>query len=93
MKTFKHPKYTFIKNNIFYFSRSVPVDLRCFYSKPRIVQSLRTKSASSATKAAKMLSHKLDDYWLNLRLKTTEVPGSHLLINDGDFSPEFNTMT
>ena len=30
-----------------------------------------------------MLSHKLDDYWLNLRLKTTEMPGSHLLINDG----------
>ena len=83
MKTFKHPKYTFIKNNIFYFSRSVPADLRCFYSKPRIVQSLRTKSASSATKAAKMLSYRLDDYWLNLRLKTTEVPGSHLLINDG----------
>ena len=81
MKTFKHPKYTFIKNNIFYFSRSVPVDLRCFYSKPRIIQSLRTKSLTRANKASKHLSHKLDDYWLDLRLKITDVPASHLLIN------------
>ena len=83
MKTFKHPKYTFVKDNIFYFSRSVPVDLRCFYSKPRIVQSLRTKSSVRANKASKLLSHKLDEYWLNLRIKTTEVPAAHLLINKG----------
>jgi len=41
---FRYPKYTYLKDNNFYFSRSVPVDLRCFYTKPRIVQSLKTNS-------------------------------------------------
>ena len=87
MKTFKHPKYTFVKNGIYYFSRSVPTDLRCFYSKPRIIQSLRTNSQSRALTAAKVFTSRLDDYWLSLRLKTSDVPAAHLLISNGLASP------
>ena len=80
---FRYPKYTFIKGNSFYFSRSVPVDLRCFYTKPRIIQSLRTTSLHRAKTASKVFASKLEDYWLGLRLKTLDVPAAHLLITDG----------
>ena len=83
---FKYPKYTFIKGNSFYFSRSVPTDLRCFYTKPRIIQSLRTNSLHRAKTASKVFASKLDDYWLGLRLKTLDVPAAHLLITDGAVS-------
>jgi len=78
----KHPRYTYTKGNIYYFSRSVPADLRCFYLKPRITQSLRTNSQSRATTASKVFASKLDDYWLGLRLKRLDIPAAHLLVVD-----------
>jgi len=83
---FRYPKYTYLKDNNFYFSRSVPVDLRCFYTKPRIVQSLKTNSLLRAKTASKVFASKLDDYWLVLRLKSIEVPAAHLLVTDGNAS-------
>ena len=65
--TQKHPQHTYIKRDVYYFSRVIPSDLKHHYSKPRIIQSLKTKSAHRATVASKMLSAKLDDYWLGLR--------------------------
>ena len=79
----RHPKYTYIKDNTYYFSRSVPVDLRCFYTKPRIIQSLRTNSVLRARTASKIYASKLDDYWLGLRLKAIDVPAAHLLVTGG----------
>ena len=70
---FKYPKYTYIKDNTYYFFRSVPVDLRCFYTKPRIIQSLRTNSLTRAKTVSKVFASTLDHYWLGLRLKTLEV--------------------
>ena len=67
--TQKHPQHTYIKRDVYYFSRVIPSDLKHHYSKPRIIQSLKTKSARRVTVASKMLSAKLDDYWLGLRLK------------------------
>ncbi len=83
---FRYPKYTYLKDNNFYFSRSVPVDLRCFYTKPRIVQSLKTNSLLRAKTASKVFASKLDDYWLGLRLKSIEIPAAHLLVEDGNAS-------
>jgi integrase len=83
---FRYPKYTYLKDNNFYFSRSVPVDLRCFYTKPRIVQSLKTNSLLRAKTASKVFASKLDDYWLGLRLKSIEVPAAHLLVADRNAS-------
>ena len=85
-KHFRYPKYTYLKDNTYYFSRSVPVDLRCFYTKPRIVQSLKTNSLLRAKTASKVFASKLDDYWLGLRLKSIEVPAAHLLVADGNAS-------
>ena len=82
-KHFKYPKYRYIKDNTYYFSRSVLVDLRCFYTKSRIIQSLRTNSLNRAKTASKVFASKQDDYWLGLRLKTLDVPAAHLLITAG----------
>ena len=79
MVDISHPKYTYKKRGVFYFSKSVPTDLRHHYLKPRIIQSLRTKSQPQARYAAQKLASRLDDYWLNLRLKEAEIPAAHLL--------------
>ena len=67
MKTLKHPSYTFRKGRVYYFSKAVPKDLADYYAKPRIVKSLRTKSIGHAKTASKVLSARLEDYWLGLR--------------------------
>ncbi len=61
------------------FAKSVPTDLRHHYLKPRIVQSLKTKSQAQARYASQKLLSRLDDYWLSLRLKEIEIPAAHLL--------------
>ncbi len=79
MVDISHPRYTYKKRGVFYFSKSVPTDIRHHYLKPRIIQSLKTKSQAQARYAAQKLASRLDDYWLNLRLKETEIPAAHLL--------------
>jgi hypothetical protein len=77
--TQKHPQHTYTKRDIYYFSRVIPSDLTHHYSKARIIQSLKSKSEHRASTASKMISTKLDDYWLGLRLKQADVPAAHLL--------------
>ena len=91
--TQKHPQHTYIKRDVYYFSRVVPNDLKHHYTKPRIIQSLKTKSAHRATVASKMLSAKLDDYWLGIRLKQVDVPASHLLVSGATVNLESNLPT
>ena len=43
-----HPKYTYLKRGVYYFCKAVPVDLIHYYTKDRVVQSLRTKSRTKA---------------------------------------------
>ena len=74
-----HPRYTYKKRGVFYFSKSVPTDLRHHYLKPRIIQSLKTKSQAQARYAAQKLASRLDDYWSTLRIKEADIPASHLL--------------
>jgi len=71
----RYPTYTYMKGRVFYYSRKVPSDLRGFYSKPRIVLSLRTKSQSVAEKASLLMTARLEEYWLSLRMKKLDVPG------------------
>ena len=75
--------FTYKKGRVFYYSRRVPSDLRAYYSKPRIVQSLRTKSPSIAEKASLMLTARLEEYWLSLRIKKVKIPAAHLLTDSG----------
>ena len=72
-KTSTQSNYTFIKRNVFYFSRRVPEDLQHHYQRPRIVRSLRTKQPEEAATAAQLLSNQLEQLWFQLRLqKQTE---------------------
>ncbi|MBT3532090.1 MAG: tyrosine-type recombinase/integrase [Gammaproteobacteria bacterium] len=80
------PTFTYTKGGVYYYSRRVPSDLRNHYSKPRIVQSLRTKSPAIAEKASLILTSRLEEYWLNLRVKMVQIPAAHLLTNVGRYS-------
>mgnify|MGYP006244329535 FL=1 len=75
-----NPNYTYRKGNVFYFRRKIPSDLRCHYNRPVFVQSLRTTSPKSAERAATVLSARLDEQWLILRLKHNLTPASKLLV-------------
>ena len=78
-RTFSAVPYTYLKRGVYYFVRRIPGDLQTFYRTDRVILSLRTKSLYRASRASERLSSRLDDYWLDLRLKRTDVPGSHLL--------------
>ena len=86
----KHPAYTYLKGNIYYFSRVIPADLTSYYSKPCVIQSLRTTNRRHAVHSSRLLSvHssrllsvRLEDYWHDLRLRNTEPPCAHLLTRE-----------
>ena len=75
-----HPTFTYRKGRVFYFRRKIPCDLRSHYKRPVFVQSLRATSRSSAQKAASILSARLDEQWLMLRVKHNQSPASQLLV-------------
>lgn len=79
----KHPKYTFKKGNVFYYSRTVPKDILSYYSIKRIVISLKTSSFVEARIASRIYSAKLEQYWLSLRLQNIEIPASQLVNSNG----------
>ncbi|MGB0965741.1 MAG: DUF6538 domain-containing protein, partial [Litorivicinus sp.] len=64
-------RYTYIRNGVYYFSRFVPKDLQQHYRSDRLVQSLRTRSPAKAKQAASLLAARLDEYWLDLRLRNS----------------------
>ena len=78
----KHPAYTFVKGNVYYFSRAIPKDLKNYYSRPRVIQSLRTTSRRHSVHSSRLLSLRLEDYWHGLSLRNTEPPCAHLLTRE-----------
>jgi integrase len=64
-----HPKYTYKKGNIYYFSKTVPADLQHHYRKNRLVCSLRTKSFHEAKFRSQSMKLELEKQWLSLRVK------------------------
>ena len=63
------PVYFYKRNETFYFSRSIPADLRYRFNKRKIEVSLRTKSETIAAKSAAALSDRLERYWDSLRME------------------------
>ena len=61
--------YFYKRNETFYFSRSIPADLRYRFKKRKIEVSPRTKSETIAAKSAAALSDRLERYWDSLRLE------------------------
>ena len=56
--------------------------LKNYYSRPRVIQSLRTTSRRHAVHSSRLLSLRLEDYWHDLRLRNTEPPCAHLLTRE-----------
>jgi len=79
----KSAPFTFVKQGIYYFSRRVPSDLSHHYTADRICYSLRTKSAIVANSRAQRAARQLDEHWYHLRLREVDLPGKHLLRNQG----------
>src|SRR6056300_695876 len=65
----RSPVYFYKRNDTFYFSRSVPSDLRHRFNKKKVEVSLRTKSEAKAAKSAAALSDRLERYWDSLRME------------------------
>ena len=75
------PVYFYKRNETFYFSQSIPADLRYRFSKRKIRISLRTKSETIAAKSAAALSDRLERYWDRLRMEA--IYSRELGIKDG----------
>jgi len=71
--------FTFNRYGYYYFSRRVPADLLQHYTYPRVVQSLKTKSAHTAKTRAFVAAAKLDEYWSHLRMTDADLFGRNLL--------------
>jgi len=67
-------KYVLNRDGIYYYVRRIPNDVSDYYPRNRLYFSLRTKSHAAACKAAQAVTHKLDDYWMSLRLKALNIP-------------------
>ena len=60
--------YIYQKRGFYYFSRRVPKELYQHHAKQRIVMALNTRSKSTALKYAQVISQRLDNRWLPMRL-------------------------
>ena len=71
--------YLWLKGDTYYFNRRVPKDMQGHYKASRIVICLKTTRKDTATRSARSIAQRLEDYWLSLRLSKLDVPGLHLL--------------
>ena len=78
-KTIDAP-YLYRKRGVYHFLRRIPTDLRPYYRQPRIMLSLRTKSAKVAKVKATSLMTQLDEEWLALRWLSYDSPLRRFLI-------------
>ena len=65
-------QYVSRRNDIYYYVRRVPLDVRQHYASSHITFSLRTKSFNAAVRTAHSVSKRLEDYWLGLRLRSLQ---------------------
>jgi hypothetical protein len=66
--------YVYQRSGVFYFNRRVPKDLLEHYRCPRIIVSLRTRSAQAAKVKSVSLASRLDEEWLTLRWRQKDNP-------------------
>ncbi len=71
--------FTFVKDEVFYFSRRIRKELRHLYSSPRIAYSLRTKSPRISEARARNAAEQVDEYWYLLRSRDADLPGNHMV--------------
>ncbi len=69
-----NPQFTYRKDGVFYFSRRIPKDIRHMYEHDKFVMCLRTKSREAATRSARAIAARLDEYWMSLRIAGLGIP-------------------
>ena len=84
--------HTYLKRGIYYFVRRVPSDLQRFYRVDRVVVSLRTKCSHNAYRASQLLSSRLEDHWLNLRLSQSGILGERVVNKHSTIPHDSNTL-
>jgi integrase len=60
--------YIVLRNNVYYFSRRVPLDMESHYGSKRIVKSLKTRSKRIALRGSNQISFQLETYWSSIRV-------------------------
>ena len=88
-----HPPYTFVKDSIYYFQKTIPVDLQHGYKSKCISFILRTRSKRRAEESSRAIESQFNAYWLNLRLSTCDLSGSHLLKTSAETTANSNAPT
>ena len=61
--------YLYLRNNVYYFSRRIPLDMEHHYSSKRIVKSLKTRSRRIALRGSNQISWQLETYWTSIRVE------------------------
>jgi len=61
--------YLYLRNNVYYFSRRIPLDMEYHYSSKRIVKSLKTRSRRIALRGSNHISFQLETYWTSIRVE------------------------
>jgi len=61
--------YIFLRNNVYYFSRRVPLDMKEDSGSKRIVKSLRTRSRRVAVHGSNQINFQLETYWSSIRVE------------------------
>ena len=61
--------YLFLRNNTYYFSRRIPLDMKILYGSKRIVKSLKTRSKRVALRGSTQISFQLETYWSSIRVE------------------------
>ena len=61
--TYNNSSHIRVRFGVYHFVRRVPYDVRQHHRSDRVSISLRTKSGATATRSAKSICQRLDDYW------------------------------
>ena len=61
--------YLFLRNNTYYFSRRIPLDMKILYGSKRIVKSLKTRSKRVALRGSTQINFQLETYWSSIRVE------------------------
>ena len=81
------------RDGVFYYVRHIPTDLRETYCVKRLCFSLKTRCRSSAVRASKSISTKLNDYWYGLRLNRMDIPAVCLANSRDELRKEAPTLS
>lgn len=73
--------YLYVRKGHYYFCKWIPKELSEYYKSQKIVHSLKTTSRKKALFMARSINAKIEDYWLGIRLKKYDVPGTVYLRN------------